>query len=195
MLLRYRLCVSATFVLLGVAAATAPATAAPVLVGVATDFASSPFSFTVDGSTFTFSGTGDIFGPTAIQTSGGAAVNSFGGFLGIPVEPTSYFVDRGTVSFGPGDPFASFGSGAAVPYSNGNNFIGLRATQNGADYYGYAFTTDSVLNAYAFETAPGTAITASTAVPEPISWSLMVGGFGLVGAAMRRRRVAGVRFA
>lgn len=31
-------------------------------------------------------------------------------------------------------------------------------------------------------------------VPEPASWALMVGGFGLVGAAMRRRRMV-VRFA
>jgi hypothetical protein len=25
-------------------------------------------------------------------------------------------------------------------------------------------------------------------VPEPASWALMIGGFGLIGAAMRRRR-------
>jgi hypothetical protein len=30
------------------------------------------------------------------------------------------------------------------------------------------------------------------AVPEPASWAMMVGGFGLIGAAMRRRRTAGV---
>lgn len=28
------------------------------------------------------------------------------------------------------------------------------------------------------------------AVPEPASWAMMIGGFGLVGAAMRRRKVA-----
>jgi hypothetical protein len=33
------------------------------------------------------------------------------------------------------------------------------------------------------------------AVPEPASWALMIGGFGMVGTAMRRRRQAGVRFA
>lgn len=31
----------------------------------------------------------------------------------------------------------------------------------------------------------------SGAVPEPASWAMMVGGFGLLGAAMRRRRAAG----
>ncbi|WP_253717023.1 PEPxxWA-CTERM sorting domain-containing protein [Sphingomonas sp. AP4-R1] len=34
----------------------------------------------------------------------------------------------------------------------------------------------------------------ASAVPEPASWAMMIGGFGLVGAAMRRRRVS-VRFA
>jgi hypothetical protein len=32
------------------------------------------------------------------------------------------------------------------------------------------------------------------AVPEPASWAMMIGGFGMVGAAMRRRRTA-IRFA
>jgi PEP-CTERM motif len=32
------------------------------------------------------------------------------------------------------------------------------------------------------------------AVPEPASWALMIGGFGLVGFAMRRRK-ANVAFA
>ena len=35
----------------------------------------------------------------------------------------------------------------------------------------------------------------SAAVPEPASWALMVGGFGLLGGAMRRRSNARVRFA
>jgi len=33
------------------------------------------------------------------------------------------------------------------------------------------------------------------AVPEPASWAMMLGGFGLVGGAMRARRKAGVSFA
>jgi len=47
-------------------------------------------------------------------------------------------------------------------------------------------TTDNGLNigSISYETA---------AVPEPASWMLMIGGFGAIGAAMRRRRVA-VRF-
>jgi hypothetical protein len=37
-------------------------------------------------------------------------------------------------------------------------------------------------------------ITVNGGVPEPASWAMMLGGFGLVGGAMRRRRTA-VRFA
>lgn len=33
------------------------------------------------------------------------------------------------------------------------------------------------------------------AVPEPVSWAMMVGGFGLVGGAVRRARQRAVRFA
>jgi hypothetical protein len=48
-------------------------------------------------------------------------------------------------------------------------------------------------------TAPNDTVTIkigalTAAVPEPASWALMIGGFGLAGAAMRRRAV-GLRFA
>jgi hypothetical protein len=40
----------------------------------------------------------------------------------------------------------------------------------------------------------GIGVTEPAAVPEPASWALMIGGFGLAGAALRRRSI-GVRFA
>jgi hypothetical protein len=39
-----------------------------------------------------------------------------------------------------------------------------------------------------------TELAAPTAAPEPASWALMLGGFGLIGAMLRSRRI-GVRFA
>ena len=34
----------------------------------------------------------------------------------------------------------------------------------------------------------------TSAAPEPVSWAMMLGGFGLVGGAMRRRRAGTIRF-
>jgi hypothetical protein len=86
-------------------------------------------------------------------------------------------------------------SGSALPPSNGNqsasetnrrvNFIagageiitGLKFTSTGI-----AFEFDS----FAAEAA-GTGT--GTAVPEPASWAMLIAGFGLVGAARRRRNV------
>lgn len=50
-----------------------------------------------------------------------------------------------------------------------------------------------------FTQNPGAAcnaiVDAPAGVPEPVSWAMMVGGFGLVGGAMRSRRKAAVTFA
>lgn len=46
--------------------------------------------------------------------------------------------------------------------------------------------TTSASNAAA--TFTGTATFAARAIPEPASWALMIGGFGLIGAALRRKR-------
>jgi hypothetical protein len=37
----------------------------------------------------------------------------------------------------------------------------------------------------------GTPVLVTTPVPEPATWAMMIGGFGLLGAAVRRRRAAG----
>jgi len=167
------------------AAAAAPANAQSV-TAIGANYASTPYTYTIGGNSFTFSGTGDIFAPTAIATSGGAMVNTIFG------SPTTNFVDRGTVSFGPNDQYASFGSATPIRFSNGDNFIGLSALLNGSTYYGYAFTTNTILNSIAFQTTPGVAITASTAipaaVPEPATWMMMLVGFGAIGASIRLRR-------
>lgn len=169
----------------GLSFAAAPASAQSVTpIGV--NYGSTPYTYSIGADTFTFSGTGDIFGPTAISTGGGAMVNTIFG------SPTTNFVDRGTVSFGPNDQYSSFSTATPIRFSNGNNFIGLSALLNGSTYYGYAFTTNSILNSIAFQTTPGVPITATTAipsaVPEPATWLMMLVGFGAIGASMRNRR-------
>jgi hypothetical protein len=173
--------------LVGAALASAPASAAVTYTAVNADLSSAPYAFTVDGGTFTFSSTGDIFNPLAVQTSSTAEVSSFGGFLGIPVEPTSDFINRGTVTFGPGS-YASFSSPTEVPYSNGDNFIGLEAIEGGNTFYGFAYTNNASLVSYGFESVAGQAITATTAVPEPSAWLLMMAGIGVLGGMLRLRK-------
>ena len=170
----------------------ASAQAAPFTVNVGSDFVAAPTSISFEGSTFTLSPSGDIFSPAAVTTLGGAAVSAFGGFAGFSVTPSTDFPDRGSgiLTYGPSTQFASFPTATTIPYSNGDNYLGLRATQNGQDYFGYAFFTNTILNSFAFETAANTAIsinTSTSAVPEPASWAMMILGMGAVGFAMRRR--------
>ncbi len=59
--------------------------------------------------------------------------------------------------------------------------------------YGDYATIDSRQGAFAIQ---GTIAAADTgSVPEPASWALMLGGFGMVGGALRSRRKAAVTFA
>ena len=170
--------------------AVAPAQAALVVFGVNANLSTAPYTFSYGDSSFTFSATGDIFNPLAVRTGGTGAVNSFGGFLGIPVTPTSNFPDRGVVTFGPSNPYTAFPTATTVPYSNGGNLIGLRATSAAGSFYGFAYTVDNIFRGYGFENVAGATVTATTAVPEPATWGMMILGFGIAGAALRRRRVA-----
>ncbi len=167
------------------------AQAAVAITAVNADLTAAPYTINYDGGSITFSASGDIFNPVSVRTSANAGVSSFGGFLGIPVAPTSDFVDRGVVMFGQGyGAFSAFTSTTEVPYSNGQNFIGLDVMNGGATYYGFAYTDNDELVSYGFQTSPGVAITATTAVPvpEPATWGLMVLGVGMLGLMMRSRR-------
>ena len=62
-------------------------------------------------------------------------------------------------------------------------FTSLANEGPGNEFYGI----DNIL-------ANATAATAPSNVPEPGAWALMLGGFGMVGSALRRQRAA-VRFA
>jgi hypothetical protein len=163
-----------------------PALAAPVLVQGSTNYSGAPVTFGFGDSTFTFASTGDPFNPTAVRTGGTGQINTIFG------SPTTYFVDRGTVTFGPGMQYAAFNALTTISYSNGNNFIGLRATSGTDVFFGYAFTTNNILNGVVFNNVANQAITASVnlpaAVPEPATWAMMLLGFGAIGFAMRRRQ-------
>jgi len=150
----------------------------------------------VNGSSFTFGFNGDYFGggPLTFSSAAGGQINTIFG------APTTYFIDRAPVTFGPGDQYAAFATPTPIRFSNGSNFIGLRAVAgNGDAFYGFAYTTNNVLNSFGFESVANRAITATTAtgaVPETATWGMMIAGFGMMGAAMRtRRRSTKVTFA
>lgn len=56
----------------------------------------------------------------------------------------------------------------------------------------FAYTTNSG-NYYGTINSISVASAAASAVPEPASWAMLIGGFGLVGAALRRQRVIPAR--
>ena len=78
-------------------------------------------------------------------------------------------------------------------------FIGFEDTTTGdvrgdLNYRDYTFVVPNVAVSTPLLSAPGDLDPSSNlelgAVPEPASWAMMVGGFGVMGAALRRRRRA-----
>ena len=62
--------------------------------------------------------------------------------------------------------------------------ISFDANHIWVNWQGLSFNTDTVVR-----------LNVNGSVPEPASWAMMLGGFGLVGGAMRSRRKANIRFA
>ncbi len=68
----------------------------------------------------------------------------------------------------------------------GPGYIYSSRTSNGSVDHGN-FESES---GYTYNVDPNWTITTTADVPEPASWALLIAGFGLTGAVMRRRRVA-----
>jgi hypothetical protein len=176
--------------------AASPALSAPVITGVNADLSAAPFSFSFMGSTFTFNGAGGFPDYLSVSTTQNGAVRTVFG------NPSTDFPNRGFIVYDQNTlgGYGSFANLTTIGASNGENLLGLRVNAGGQDYYGFAYTTNTTFNSYGFETRANTGIVPTTvvppsAVPEPATWAMFIGGFGLIGGAMRRRQKVSVSFA
>jgi len=172
--------------------ATAPASAAIRVLAKDYDLTRGPISVGLDAaSQFIFSYDSRFFfdtEPTSVQTTGTAATTAFGGFLGIPLVPSTFFSGaniRVDANIFPG--FNQFPTATRIPFSLVEGDLGLRVTIGGENFFGYARIAGPNITV-AFNDIAGAAIIAGT-VPEPASWALMILGFGAVGGVLRRRSV------
>lgn len=141
---------------------------------------------TVVGHTYSLSF--DV-GNSGRYNGGGATVNAMVGALGVAGLPSNSYAVLQDYSFtnsglDPNDPDHSFWATGSTQFTalTGSTQLNLVGTQGGA-FIGL----DNV------KLADVTVIVAPSPTPEPASWAMMLGGFGLVGATMRRRST--VRFA
>lgn len=180
---------------LGAIFGTGTAHAAVMTVGVNASFAASPYTYDFGGGnsvTFTLVNPGFSFDPAGVSTAGTTQIASLGAPFFDPPRPTSYFSNRGG-SIGPDTlaQFIGYASPATIPFSITDTIVGLRFDLGQGFQYGYAQIAGAAIKGFRFETTPGVGVNIS-AVPEPQSWALMIAGFGLVGAAMRRRESVAV---
>jgi hypothetical protein len=138
--------------------------------------------------------------------------DTVGGFQGAPVNFSA--VTDGMTNVGPFSATPIFGyfpedailpfprlvlagavNGGNVMLSGTNDFVfSFDASATGPTAALLSFSVPDKLPFVAVG-AVVTPIQATAAVPEPASWALMVGGFGLIGGAMRRRSPTGIRVA
>ena len=173
-----------------------------------------PFKFTYTG-TIAYASTpgidsGDTYTLTVIADNGGnSALGQSWGYddlQGFTIQAGSYSASYSKV-WESSDGFQTDASGN-VTYTG---FYGTSYSSNNSDNFG-SWTGDYVYGNGTFFDSQGRENSISTelnepsrwtvspagadgAVPEPASWAMMLGGFGLVGGAMRSRRKATVSFA
>lgn len=149
-------------------------------------------------------GTGDVINTPYGQTmtiTFNTAVTAFALDLGVFYgAPFPY--PPGTI---PGAATTLYGSAVSIGTAQGSFLVNTATTRN---FTFFGVTSDTAFTSFTI-TGAGSTLGASTvfdnirfgsavsaAVPEPATWAMMIGGFGMVGGAMRyRRRKTTVSFA
>ncbi len=182
-----------------------PAAAVTVTYGAGSDYAGTTLTETFDGATagnFTQSFTDTIGGVDFAYTDVnvgdygyGNGTNYAGSYVGVGfASPGSFTLgfEGAQRYFGllitSSDPTNALtfysGETAVFSYAVGSNF-------SGSSFVNFAFGSQS-FDSVVFTAGPGTGFESDNhtiaAVPEPATWALMIGGFGLVGGTLRRRR-------
>jgi hypothetical protein len=166
-------------------AAEANAEAALVFFYPGADFSSTPYTISFGGglATYTFtdisSTSTDPLAVDAVSTGGTGMVNAFG-------APVSF--QLGSVIGDTGYPFAAFPTAAGIAFSLAETSIGLEFSLPDGVHYGFATTLGPEVVAYGFNSTPGGFI-ATTGVPEPATWVLLIAGLGAVGAVASLRKI------
>jgi hypothetical protein len=178
---------------------SAPASAAVVLGGPIDLSSGTVFTFGPSAAnqfSLSYPASG-FFADDFVSTTGSAQVSSFGGFLGIAVEPSTFFTDMrngSDVLFGPDQfgSYASFPTATDIPFSATDSFLGLRYTVGDNTFYGFARFAGPDLEAYGFVTTPNIDVDANSpavATPELSTWAMMALGFGGTVLLAKRRRL------
>lgn len=142
----------------------------------------------------------DIYTPGSLAPFGASVTLRVRSDVGGMPAGTNLFELNSTLSYVSGSGVATLAGASFTPFdlAAGTYWVGLSGTSQELDWSSFAgLPNDSwqlsgenvqgrpVIGGLAFRVL-GT----NGAVPEPASWALMLGGFGLVGSAMRRKREA-----
>jgi hypothetical protein len=111
---------------------------------------------------------------------GGDGMLGTGDDVFVTSGPNTQLVDA-IVGRGSGNSFAAYCSGCTLAQQ--------QAEINNTASYWTQFGGGTFTGTYLIGGATGSATFNITAVPEPATWALMIGGFGLIGGAARRRRL------
>ena len=143
----------------------------------------------VSGSNYTFNFTGTCTDCSGTDTAQlkltnyvlGSAVNT-GNFVSFHFDGSNLYK-----AFDITQPFIVSGSFTTTSSSTASFFVTDTSNFFSSDVSGSWQLGNSSLIADFGTAGRYVSATTSSAAPEPASWAMMIGGFGLVGAAMRRR--------